>query len=220
MLPDGAALSGLIVALVLSPREPWYVPVEGGALAVASKHLIRTPRLGRPHVFNPAAFALLACALPFSSTESWWGALPELPAPALLPLLAAGYHIADRVNKLPQVLSFAATYVGLLTFAVLLTHGASPRLAALYRTPFVNAAPFLAFFMLTDPPTSPNRTDEQIAFGFVVGLVTYGAFLALPGLTFLLLGLLSGNVWLAWRRMQRAGQAARGREREQRAYQR
>ncbi len=161
---------------------------------MASKHLIRTPRLGRPHVFNPAAFALLACALLFSSAESWWGALPELPAPALLPLLAAGYYIADRVNKLPQVLSFAA----------LLMHGASPRLAELYRTPFVNAALFLAFFMLTDPPTSPNRTDEQIAFGFVVGLVTYGAFLALPGLTFLLLGLLSGNVWLAWRRMQRA----------------
>ena len=200
IVPDGAMVSGLIVALVLSPQEPWYVAPAGGLIAVVSKHFFRAPHGGRVHVFNPAAFALLSCIVLFASGESWWGGLPDLPLPAVALVIVAGYRIADRVNKLPMVLAFAGTYLGLLVFAVLLTGGDSVRLAALYRVPFLNAAAFFAFFMLTDPPTSPTRTGEQVGFGFLVGLVAYITFLAVSGLSFLLVGLLAGNAWVAWRR--------------------
>jgi Na+-translocating ferredoxin:NAD+ oxidoreductase RnfD subunit len=211
--PDGAVLSGLIVALVLSPAEPLYVPPVAAALAVASKHMFLTPPARRVHVFNPAAVGLLACLVLFASGESWWGALPSLPAPALLLVVGAGAWIAARVRKLPQVLAFLGTYVGLLTVLALLTLGSSEQLAALYRVPYLNAVLFLAFFMLTDPPTSPNTVGEQMVFGGVVGLVTYGAFLAVPGLAFLLVGLLSGNLWLAWQRRRQSvvSPAPRGR---------
>src|SRR5512146_976116 len=38
--PGGAVLTGLIVAMVLSPFEPWWVPAVTSAIAIASKYLI------------------------------------------------------------------------------------------------------------------------------------------------------------------------------------
>src|SRR5438270_5819202 len=49
--PTGALLSGLIVALILDPRAPWYVPLCTAVLAVNSKYLFRT---GWANVLNPA----------------------------------------------------------------------------------------------------------------------------------------------------------------------
>jgi hypothetical protein len=202
IVPDGAILSGLIVALVLSPQEPWSVSVAAGALAILSKHLFRNPWAPRVHVFNPAAVALLACVVLFSSGQSWWGALPDQPLPALLLLLAAGYVVVGHVNKFWQVLAFLGTYFGLFTFATFMTMGGTARLAEVFRVPFVNAALFFALIMLTDPPTSPNGEEEQMRFGAVVGGASVAAFFLVQGLTFLPLGLLIGNAWLAWRRAQ------------------
>src|SRR5262245_25542532 len=50
--PSGAVLTGLIVAMVLSPHEPWYVAPITSALGIVSKYLIRTRSA---NVFNPAA---------------------------------------------------------------------------------------------------------------------------------------------------------------------
>ncbi len=197
IVPSSALLSGLIVALVLSPQAPWYLPVMAGAIAAGSKHLVRTPPF---HLFNPAALALLACVGLFPSGQSWWGALSDLPAPALVLLLTGGSLVAVRVNKLAQVLAFIGSYFGMFTLAALLLGGETPRLAEVFRVPLVNAALFFAFFMLTDPPTSPSRTDEQVRFGAVVGVASVVGFIAVPGLAFLYIGLLLGNAWQAWRR--------------------
>jgi len=202
IVPDGAILSGLIVALVLSLEEPWYVPPAAGALAILSKHLFRNPWAPRAHVFNPAAVALLASTVLFNSGQSWWGALPALPWPALLALLTAGYIVVDRINKFRQALTFLGMYFGLFTCASFMTMGGTARLAEVFRVPFVNAALFFALVMLTDPPTSPNHEQEQVYFGAVVAGASVAAFFLLPGLAFLPVGLLIGNAWLAWRRAQ------------------
>src|SRR4051812_1468203 len=74
-IPDGAFLSGIIVAMILSPHEPWHVAAITAAIAVASKYVLR----GRTaNIFNPAALALLINYFIFHSGQSWWGALPEL----------------------------------------------------------------------------------------------------------------------------------------------
>src|SRR5580704_18016757 len=55
--PSGAVLTGMIIAMVMSPMEPWYVFAASSAIAVVSKYVLR----GRnANIFNPAALALVA----------------------------------------------------------------------------------------------------------------------------------------------------------------
>src|SRR5262245_564015 len=71
--PDGAFLTGLFVAMILSPHERWYVAAVTSAIAIASKYAFRARNA---NVFNPAAFALVATFYLFRTGQSWWGALP------------------------------------------------------------------------------------------------------------------------------------------------
>jgi Na+-translocating ferredoxin:NAD+ oxidoreductase RnfD subunit len=192
--PSSAILSGLIVAFVLEPQQPWLVALAVGALANASRQIIVTRR---GHIFNPAALALLVSIPLFGAGQSWWGALVDLPWPFMLVLLAGGAVVIDRVNKWPLVLAFAATYFGLFTAVAPLNPGA---VAEMFRTPFIQAALFFACFMLTDPPTSPARYTEQIWIGILVATVSVVAQLTGFGQAYLLLGILAGNVLVAGRR--------------------
>ncbi len=194
--PSGALLSGLIVALILSPAEPWSVPAITAAFAVASKYLLRTKQ---GHIFNPAALALVAAYFLFASGQDWWGALANLPIPFLIVLLATGLFVADRVNKLPMALVFTGCYF--LVFAVYAYAGDPARVAEIFRSPDLNATLFFALFMLTDPPTSPARYRDQIVFGLIAALVSFAVYTMLGGVYYLLAGLLVGNVWEMWRRM-------------------
>ncbi len=202
--PSGALLSGLIVALILSAAEPWSIPAITAAFAVVSKYLLRT-RQG--HIFNPAALALVAASFLFASGQDWWGALPDLPPPFLLVLLATGLFVADRVNKLPMVLIFTGCYF--LLFAAYAYAGDPARVAEIFRAPDVNAALFFAFFMLTDPPTSPARYRDQVVFAAIAALVGFAVYATLGGVYYLLAGLLIANGWETWRRMTARARAPR-----------
>jgi Na+-translocating ferredoxin:NAD+ oxidoreductase RnfD subunit len=195
LVPDGAILTGLIVAMVLSPMEPWYVAAITAAIGVASKYVIRA---GRANVFNPAALALVVTFYMFNTGQSWWGALPELPVYALVLLFATGVFITDRVNKMPLVLSFLGSYYLLVTLTAFF--GAPAKVAELYRTPDLHAALFFAFFMVTDPPTSPPKQKDQLVYGAITAVVSYAVFELVGAAYFLLAGLLVANGWEAWRR--------------------
>ncbi len=197
VFPDGALLTGLIVAMVLSPFEPWYVPAVTSALAVSSKYVIRTRSA---NVFNPAALALVVTFYLFDTQQSWWGALPEVAPAALVALFATGLFITQRVNKLPVVLSFLGVYYLLFTVAAFV---GDPRgVAEVYRAPDLQAALFFAFFMVTDPPTSPPKHPDQIVYGAMVAVVSFAVFELLGAAYFLLAGLLVANAWEAWRRVR------------------
>jgi Na+-translocating ferredoxin:NAD+ oxidoreductase RnfD subunit len=191
ILPTSALLSGAIVAFVLSLETPLIVTILVGALATVSKHVVRTRR---GHVFNPAALALLVAIVGFGTGQSWWGALPDLPWPFLIALLAGGVFVADRTYKLPLVLVFSGSYFALLTLVAL--NNPSP-VAELFRAPFAQATLFLACFMLTDPPTAPGRVADQIWYGILVALASVLAQLGGAGQAYLLVGLLLGNATLA-----------------------
>lgn len=197
--PDGALLSGLFVAMILSPHEPWYVGAVTSALAVASKYVAR---VRNANVFNPAAFALVATFYVFDTGQSWWGALPELPSIALVALFAAGVVITRRVNKTAGVLAFLGCFYLLFTLAAFV--GEPARVAGLYRAPDLHAALFYAFFMVTDPPTSPPKPRDQITYGAIAAVASYAVFELLGAAYFLLAGLLVANVWEAWRKSRRS----------------
>lgn len=195
--PSGAVLTALIVSMVLSAQTPWYVVSLTSALAVVSKYVVRT-RAG--NVFNPAALAIVATFPIFHAGQSWWGALPEVPAIVQVALLLGGVFIADRVNRMPLVLAFLATYYVLFTCAAFVADPAW--VSEVFRTPDLQAVLFFALFILTDPPTSPVRYRDQLIFAVIVAATSYAIFEWMGAVYYLLAGVLIGNLWEAWRRVQ------------------
>ena len=193
--PSGAVLSGMIIAMVLSPHEPAYVFVWTAAIAIASKYIFRTRSA---NVFNPAAFALVVTFYMFNTGQSWWGALPEVSPYMLIVLFAAGIFTANRVKKVPMVLVFLGVYFLLFTVTAYL--GDAANAPEIFRTPDFQSALFFAFFILTDPPTSPVTYRDQIICGVMVAVASYAVFELVGAAYFLLAGVLVGNVWEAWRR--------------------
>jgi Na+-translocating ferredoxin:NAD+ oxidoreductase RnfD subunit len=206
--PTSGVLTGLIVAMILAPDTPLDLVAAAGAASILGKRLIR---VDGEHVFNPAVLGLLWAGWQ-SSGESWWGALGNAPAVWIGLLLLSGWLTADRLNKLPLVLTFLGSYVGLWTaasFFPAVSSAVDAQLAAeMLRPPFIQAALFLAFFMLTDPPTSPNRYAEQVWYGVLAGGGTVAASLLGGGQLYLLYATAVANLWLAglrlWQRRSRS----------------
>ncbi|MBV8719632.1 MAG: RnfABCDGE type electron transport complex subunit D [Chloroflexi bacterium] len=204
--PMSALLTGLFVFSILSVEESWLVVAWTSTFAVLSKRILST---GREHIFNPAALALVWAPIAFGSGESWWGAFGDMPWVWMIVLAAAGLFITDRLNKFPLVLSFLAIYFGFFTIGSVYNPHA---VTEMFREPFLQAALFLAFFMLTDPPTSPNRYLDQVWFGVLAGLTAGAAQLLGAGQVYLLIGILVPNAVLAlvrWARRQGAENVAR-----------
>lgn len=192
----GGLITGLLVADVLSGLTPLYLVSVITAIALLSKHLLKR---GRKPLFNPASVGLLIAIWVFGTGQSWWVSLALLPYWCLPALIAAGIWVAVRVKKYPQVLTFLGVYfLGLLTMALFHLGLPSDTPADALRVPFVNAALFLGFFMLTDPPTSPATTRGQVQFGAITALVSIGLFATIGGLAYLLVGLLAANGWNVW----------------------
>lgn len=189
--PTSALLSSLFVFSILSVDESWLVVAWTSTFAVLSKHVLSTQR---EHIFNPAALALVWAPIAFGSGESWWGAFGDMPWIWMAVLVGAGLFLTDRLNKFPLVLTFLAVYFGFFTVASVYSPHA---VAEMFREPFLQAALFLAFFMLTDPPTSPNRYLDQFWFGMLAGVAAGAAQMLGAGQVYLLVGVLVANGVLA-----------------------
>jgi Na+-translocating ferredoxin:NAD+ oxidoreductase RnfD subunit len=195
VLPSGALLSGLIVGMILSPSERLGVVAVTSAIAVVSKYPLR---VRTANVFNPAALAIALSFHLFATAQDWWGALPDAPPAALALLVAGGAWVAWKVNKLPGVLVFLGCHFLLFTATSFVADPAS--VAELFRTPDLQATMFFAFFMVTDPPTSPPRPRDQVIFSALTALASWATFELAGVAYYLLAGVLVANVWEAWRR--------------------
>jgi len=193
--PSGALLTGAIGSMVLSVTEPWHVAALTGVIGVVSKYVVRTRSA---NVFNPAALGLVVTFFMFDTAQDWWGAVPNLPLYAIALFVAGGVFITDRVNKMPLVLAFLGVYF--LAFTVASFAGDPARVEEIFRPPDLHAVLFFAFFILTDPPTSPVRYRPQILCGALVALASFAAFEVIGSVYYLLAGVLVGNVWEAMRR--------------------
>jgi Na+-translocating ferredoxin:NAD+ oxidoreductase RnfD subunit len=196
VFPDGALLTGLFVAMIVSPMEPWPVIAATAAIAVGSKYVLRGPTA---NVFNPAALALVIAYHLFDTRQSWWGALPDAPTAAVAVLLAAGVLVTRRVDRFPAMLTFLGAYYLLAVASSFI--GDPGHVAGLYRAPDANAALFFACFMITDPPTSPPGTRDQVIFATIAAVASF-AFFEVIGSYYLVAGLLVANAWEGVRRVR------------------
>ena len=125
---------------------------------------------------NPAAGFLFLLFLFRPELELWWANSNLL----LIGLL--GILVALRIGRLASSISFLLAWTAI---ALAIIH---PFPLGLHHFPF-----FLAFFMLTEPKTTPFKLREQVAFGVGVAVMEHAFSIAgLPSGA--LLALLVANV--------------------------
>jgi len=154
---ESALISGLIVGLVLSSDNPWWIIGLASLFAVVSKYIIR---VNTKHVFNPAALGIFLVVLLFGATTQWKGTYLWY---ALLPL---GSYFIIKIRKVDLLLSYFIT--------TLILFGSQ---AALKNTPLADIFGYLNYFfifiMLIEPKTTPVKPLGKIIFGAGVALLIF-----------------------------------------------
>jgi Na+-transporting NADH:ubiquinone oxidoreductase subunit NqrB len=163
-LKPAGLLSPLITSFgltLLLRAGAWWVPALAGVLAIGSKFTLRVR--GR-HFFNPANFGL--CCLMLLTPRAWcsptqWGEGAVL----LLWILALGCAVAHRAFRSDVSLAFLASWT-LLRAARVLYLGQRPQV--LLHQLESGSLLLFAFFMISDPKTTPRSRPARIAFAGVV----------------------------------------------------
>ena len=187
--PKSGLITGLIISLVIYPSGPLSA-VAAAALAIAAKHLVTYMK--RP-IFNPAAFGLLASAVIFQSSDSWWAAGLSISAPASFIAAALAIAAGWKIGKLPITLAFLA--------GTLLVSAAYLGPASLLNAQMLAAVLGFSFFagiMLTDPKTSCYSRNALVAQGIFVVAFNLAFGYVSPSLPFsidgILVALLASNL--------------------------
>lgn len=162
---ESSILTGLILALIISPlASPKNLLFIGAAaaLAMASKYILA---IRNKHIFNPAAIAVVLTAFGSQETASWW-----IGGAALMPfVLIGGLLLVRKIRRTKMVAIFIATAVVATTFVSLLTQH---NVIETWQTIFLHSSLFfLAFVMLTEPLTSPTTHFKRYLYAVLVGLL-------------------------------------------------
>ncbi len=163
--PESSLLTGLILALIISPAPSGtgllFILAASG-LAMASKYILT---IKHKHLFNPAAIAVVLTAIGPKQSASWW-----VGTAAMLPfVIAGGIFIVRKVRRENMVGWFlGSTTVATVLFAMVSGTSVS---ATLKNMILYSAVFFLGFVMLTEPYTSPTTRVKQIWYAIIVGVV-------------------------------------------------
>lgn len=163
--PLSALITSFSLTLLLR-TDVIGLAILAAAVAIGSKFLLR---VRGKHVFNPANVALVALML--LSDKAWvssgqWGSA----AIGAFGLACLGFLVLTRAKRAETTLAFGATFAGLLILrAVWLGDPLGIPLHQLQN----GALLIFAFFMISDPKTSPNSARGRILFGALVAIVAY-----------------------------------------------
>jgi Na+-transporting NADH:ubiquinone oxidoreductase subunit NqrB len=165
--PSSALITSLSLCLLLRSGELAVLALASVA-AIASKFLIR---VDGKHVFNPANFAIVVMLL--CSGEAWispaqWGSRTY----AVFLFACLAILVLSRARRGDVALAFLGTYVAILLLRALYL---GDPLAIPLKQMQSGTLLLFAFFMISDPKTTPDRRAHRIAFGMIVAAA--GAFL-------------------------------------------
>ena len=167
-----ALISGLSLCLLLR-TDVLAVAAAAAAIAIASKFVLR---VGGKHLFNPTngaivALLVLATAAPALDLSIWvspgqWGNTAFF----LLLMGCLGTIVVTRAARADVTFAFLASWAGLLLYRTWAL--GDPIAIPLHR--LQNGALLLfAFFMISDPKTTPDSRPGRVLFG---ALVASGAY--------------------------------------------
>lgn len=143
-------ITGLILSLIIGPLpllpNILFLTVTP-ILAMASKYIIN---FQKQHIFNPAAFAVVAAAIFLGKGASWWiGNTVMAPF-----VILGGVILLRKIHRFDLSLGFLIPYLLFYPQTLL----ASPMF-------------FFSFVMLTEPLTSPANRNFRMYYGIFTALV-------------------------------------------------
>ena len=162
-------LSPLITSLSLTlllRTDVLALAVLAAAIAIGSKFLLR---IRGKHVFNPANVALVILML--ASDKVWvssgqWGSA----AIGAFTLACLGFIVLTRAKRAETTFAFLGVYSILLVVRAFWLN--DPLSIPLHQVQN-GALLIFAFFMISDPKTTPNTRLGRIAYGALVASVAY-----------------------------------------------
>lgn len=159
-------ITSLSLCLLFKASALWIFPLAG-AVAMASKFLIR---VNNKHIFNPANAAIVL-GLILLPNHVWispgqWGNAVWLG----FALVCLAILVLSRAGRADMSLFFLGSWAAL-------TFGRAVWLGDPLEIPFHNlqsgALLIFAFFMISDPMTTPNSRLARFIFAFVVAAIAF-----------------------------------------------
>lgn len=187
--PESSFITALIMFFIMAPIskiDEMYIFVIAGIVAMLSKYIVV---INKKHIFNPAAFGLVAIGLAGFPQITWWVGNSEL-FPFVLVL---GLIVVRKIRKLSVFsIYFIFAFLSILFFAIQNNRElGSTLLEAVVSYPVL----FLGAFMLVEPLTLPPRKIQQLIYAGIVGLLSGAQYHIGPIYSSPELGLLIGNVY-------------------------
>lgn len=180
-LPTRAGWSGYLSALISSfgisilvRAEAWWVHPLLACVAMSSKYLLRAgPADCKSHILNPANFAAYAAWAWIPGawlSPGQWGS----SSLAALWFLALGGLVTRRISRSDVSLAFLGTWALLLAGRLVWLDYAWDPGAAIWLRQMANGAVLLfAFFMISDPMTTPQDRNARIAYAVAVAVAAF-----------------------------------------------
>lgn len=167
--PRSPLISALSLTILLRTGSVSF-SILAGVLAVGSKYVLRWP-IGNKgkHIFNPANFGLVIVSLTFSGawiSPGQWGAAPIF---ALL-LLGLGGMVTGKAKRWDVSLALLGFYAALI-FGRALWLG-DPLSIPIHQMQS-GALLIFAFFMISDPKTTPDARAGRLIFAALVATVGF-----------------------------------------------
>ncbi|MBI2326862.1 RnfABCDGE type electron transport complex subunit D [Candidatus Curtissbacteria bacterium] len=190
--PSASLVTGFLIGLIIAPSEPFWMIILAAILASLSKQFINVGL--RQHIFNPAAFGIMATSLALNVPVAWWAvAWSRWPLIILVPLMI---RILWRMKRLILPVTFLTTYFIYLFFQF------SPNDAVV--TLVDGTFLLFALVMLPEPITSKTQGSLKYLFGVMVAflaiLISRTNFLTDAFLSALLISNLIGFLLLRFRK--------------------
>ena len=158
-------ITGLSLSLLLRADEPW-LHAAAGAIAILSKFVLR---IDGKHVWNPAGFAIVLLLLgtdhAWISPGQWGTSLWFASFAAFLAIL-----VLQASRRSDIALFFLASHAALLLLRAAWL--GDPRAIPVHQLESGSLLIF-AFFMISDPKTSPDARLARFLFALAVALTAH-----------------------------------------------
>jgi ferredoxin-NADP reductase len=162
---ESVYITALILVLIISPAKTgtdFGFLIWAGFLSQASKYLLT---IGKKHLFNPVAIAVVITSLVMKQSASWWiGTLSLFPF-----VLIGGGLIVRKIRRGDMLFAFFAMFLATLLLTNASTNNNIITLGK--QTLFDSPLLFFAFIMFTEPLTTPPTRMLQTLYGVLVGFL-------------------------------------------------